>query len=196
MAGHAESLESRLFHQYWDDGLLDLLAGIGVVGIGTCWALDLVAIGAVVPGVLVLFWGPLRRSLVEPRAGLVEFSDARVGRTRRLGFVGMWLGLAMLAVFTALYLFAAAEPGALLRLLIPGVPVFLLGLLAALVGLGLGLPRFLSYAGLLGGCGVAVILAGTNPAVGMIAGGLPIAINGARLLGRLLRLEVENGEAS
>ena len=194
MPDHARSLESRLFRQYWDDGLIDLLGGVGVAGIGLCWVLDVVAIGAVVPAVLAPLWKPLHRWLVEPRAGLVEFSDLRTGQIRRLGAAGLWLGLTLLAVFAAVSLFAPSERGATLQLLTPGLPAFLLGLLAALVGLGLGLPRFLAYAGLLAVCGVAVALTDAEPGVAMIAGGLLMAVNGARLLGRLLRLEVEDGE--
>ena len=196
MASHAEPLESRLFRHYWDDGLLDLFAGVAVVGIGIFWAFDLVALGAIVPAVLVPFWYPLRRALVEPRAGLVEFSDTRTGRNLRLGIGSALLGLAMLAVFTMLYFRVAPDPGTLLPLVIAGVPAFLLGLLAAMAGLGLGLPRFLVYAGLLCVCGIGVVLADARPEVAMIAGGIMMVLSGAWLLGRFLRLDVEDGEAS
>jgi len=193
MASRAGSLESRLFHQYWDDGLLDLLGGLGVIGISIFWAFDLVAVGAVVPAILASLWVPLRRALVEPRAGLVEFSDARSGRTRRMTMTSLWLGVAMLAVFVAIYLFLP-RPEGLVRLLVPGLPAFLLGLLAVVAGLGLGLPRFLVYAGLLGVCGVGVALADTRPEIGMLVGGVVMTGTGTYLLSRLLRLEVESGE--
>ena len=56
----------------------------------------------------------------------------------------------MLALFSLLYIRSAPNEGALLPLIIPGVPALLLGLLAAIAGVGLGLRRFLGYAGLLG----------------------------------------------
>ena len=71
----ANQLEIALFRSYWDDGLLDLLCGFGLLLIGLGWALDQVALAAALPALLVPLWGPLRRSLVEPRAGFVEFSQ-------------------------------------------------------------------------------------------------------------------------
>jgi len=196
MASHVEPLESRLFRQSWDDGLLDVFAGVGVVGIGLFWTFDLVALGAVVPALLVPFWNPLRRALVLPRAGLVEFSDARSGHNRRLLIGSGWLGLFMFALFVTSYFLVTPDAGPLLPLVIAGVPAVLLGLLAALAGLGLGLPRFLGYAGLLCVCGVGVVLADARPEVAMIAGGVLVLLNGTWLLGRFLRLEVEDGEAN
>ena len=76
----SSALESRLFSHYWDDGLIDLLAGIAIVALGALWLADLVAVGAAVPAMLAVVWAPLRRALVAPRAGTVEFSDGRTGR--------------------------------------------------------------------------------------------------------------------
>ncbi len=196
MVHHNDALESRLYRSYWDDGLLDIFAGAGIVGIGLCWMADLIAMGPVVPVVLAPFWGPLRRSLVEPRAGLVEFSDARSDRNRRLGRWSVWLGLAMLALFTALYFRAGPDPGTFLPLVIAGVPAFLLALLAAMAGLGLGLPRFLGYGAVLCVCGAGVAVAGAEPEVAMVTGGVLIALAGALLLSRFLRMDVESGEES
>jgi hypothetical protein len=196
MASRADRLEPALFRHHWDDGLLDLFAGVGVVGIGICWAFDLVALGAIVPAVLVPFWAPLRRRLVEPRAGLVEFSDARTEQNRRLGTSSAWLGVAMLALFTLVYLRTSRGESDVLAIIVPGVPALLLGLLAAVAGLGLGLPRFLAYAGLLGLCGVGVAVVDARPEVAMIAGGLLMLLGGARLMNRFLRLEVDDGEPS
>lgn len=194
MVGHVE-LESRLFRQYWDDGLLDLFAGVGVLGIALCWSVGLVAVGAAVPAVLVPFWGPLRRAVVEPRMGLVEFTDERTGRTRRFLAGAAWLGVALLLALGVGYLAARSEPGELLRHFVPGLPALLLGLLSALVGVGLGLPRFLAYAGFLAVSGLAVAVAGAEPEIAMFAGGLAIALTGARLLRRVLGVGVESAQA-
>ena len=85
-----KTLEGRLFRRYWDDGLLDLLVGVGVLLIGIGWVCDQVALAAFTPALLVPLWRPLRARLVEPRLGAVEFADKRVRRQRRhaLGLVG------------------------------------------------------------------------------------------------------------
>lgn len=191
MTATTDRLESRLYRHFWDDGLLDLFAGVGVVGIGVCWALDLVAIGAVVPAVLVPFWIPLRRALIEPRSGFVEFSDTRVDHNRRLLAGSVALGAASLAVFAALYLIVPSDPAGWLVRVIPGVPALLLALLAAFTGLALGLPRFLAHAAVLAVAGAAVVAADAAPEEAMIAGGALVAIVGAWLLRRFLQMPVE-----
>jgi len=195
MTGHVDQLERRLFQQYWDDGLLDVFAGVGVIGIGACWAVGLVALGAVVPAMLLPFWAPARRTLVEPRAGLVEFSDERAGRNRRMLRSSLWLGVIMLAAFVVVYLQARSNPGALLPLVVPAVPAILLGLLAVIAGLFLGLPRFLVYAVLLVTAGLGVAVTDSPPEAAMIAGGLLVLASGAWRLGRFLRLDPEPSEA-
>ncbi len=195
MTGHVDQLERRLFRQYWDDGLLDVFSGVGVIGIGICWAVDLVALGAIVPAMLMPFWKPLRRALVEPRAGLVEFSDERAARSRRLLRDSVWLGVFLLGAFVVLYVRTRSGPGDLLPLIAPAIPALLLGLLAAVAGLALGLPRFLLYAVLLGACGLGVAVTDSRPEIAMIAGGILLCSGGAWLLTRFLRLDVETGDA-
>lgn len=196
MSGRARSLEARLFRHYWDDGLLDILAGVGVTSIGVFWAMKLVALGAVVPAMLAMLWAPLRRRLVEPRAGLVEFSDARSDRNRRLGLGSIVLGVVMLALFVGAYFVVRARSVALPDALLPGLPAFLLGLLAVLVGWGLGLPRFLAYAAVLAVSGIGVGLANGEPEVAMLSSGIIIVLSGTWRFRRFLMLPVEKSEVA
>jgi predicted small integral membrane protein len=192
MTGHADQLERRLFRQYWDDGLLDVLSGVGALAVGLSWAVDLVALGAAVPAVLAALWVPLRRRLVEPRAGLVEFADQRVERNRR-GLVGSaLLGLAALAAFAALAFWAAPNPGGPWRAMAPALPALLLGLLAVVAGLILGLPRFVVYAGLFSVAGLGVAATDSRPEVAILAAGLLVLASGAWRMNRFLRLEAES----
>ena len=192
MTPSTDLLESRLFRSYWDDGLLDTLAGVGVIGIAVSWALDAVALGAVAPAVLAALWAPLRRALVEPRAGLVEFSETRTGRMHGMGLGGVALGLAML-LFVGVYLASGSRSSAV-STLAPAIPGLLLGLLAAVIGLALGLPRFLGYAAVLGLAGLAVAIADARPEIAMFAGGAALLLGGAWRLRRFLRLPIERGE--
>jgi hypothetical protein len=193
MMTSTDTLESGLFRSYWDDGLLDVLAGLGVIGVAVFWAFDLVAVGAVVPAVLATLWVPLRRSLVEPRMGLVEFSEARMGRMRgrTLGLVA--LGVAMLLAVGVL-LASGSRPGPLRSILAPAIPALLLGFMAAVAGWVLGLPRFLGYTAALGLAGLAVAAADARPEMAMFAGGAACLLGGAWRLRRFLRLPVESGE--
>ncbi len=194
MIDRTEPLESRLYRAYWNDGLLDIFAGLGVAAIGVFWAVDLIALGAVVPVLLIPFWEPLRRSIVEPRAGLVEFSDRRTKRMRGGLLVSAWIGVALLIAFIALN-FLSVRGGHAMAWVAPGVPALLLALLAALVALLLGLSRFFAYAAVLCLAGLTVGLLDTRPEIAMLVGGLVILLNGVRLLARFLRIAVEDGEA-
>lgn len=194
MIGRTEPLESRLYRGYWDDGLLDLFAGLGVVGVGVCWAVDLVVLGAIVPVLLIPFWEPLRRSIVEPRAGLVEFSDLRTKRMRGGLLVSAWIGVGLLISFIVLN-FLSGRWGQSMAWVAPGVPALLLALLAALAALLLGLSRFFAYAAVLCLAGLMVGLLDTRPEIAILVGGFVILLNGVRLLVRFLRIAVEDREA-
>lgn len=190
MTSHTDSLEQRLFHEYWDDGLLDVFAAVGLLGIALAWAVDLVALGAILPALLVPLWVAARERIVVPRAGNVEFSDNRVARSRRFLHATAWLGVATLAAGLVTYFGLATRTDDLLRAVIPGLPAALIGLLAVLTGLGLGLPRFYAYAAALVVAGALVAVAGAEPEVAMFAGGAVALANGARLLAQFLRLDV------
>jgi len=196
MTGHARSVESTLFRSYWDDGLLDVFAGIAVIGIAALWAVDLVVLGSIVPVVLIPFWSPLRRRVVEPRVGYVEFSESRTAGNRRWLASSAALGVVVLALVVSLYATVRNEPGEWLRVAAPGIPAVLLGVLAMLVSVGLGLPRFLVYSTVfcLGAFGVAVTA--SEPELAMFAGGVAIALNGARMMMRLLRIEARPEDAA
>jgi predicted small integral membrane protein len=187
------TLESGLFRSYWDDGLLDLLAGLGVIGVAVFWAVDLVAIGAVVPAVLATLWVPLRRALVDPRIGLVEFSETRMNRMRGLSLGTAVLGVAMLLI-VGIHVASGSRSSALVEDLAPAIPALLLGLMAAVGGWAIGLPRFLGYAAVLGLAGLAVAIADARPEMAMLAGGAAPLVGGIRRLRHLLRLPVESGE--
>jgi hypothetical protein len=191
-----DRIESKLFGGYWDDGLLDIFSGVAVLGVGIFWLADLVVLGAVAPAVLVPLWAPLRKAYVEPRAGRVEFSEARTHKTRRWLAGTIWLGIGTLLLFGGLYWRWATQPGDLLRAAIPGLPAVLISFLAVLTAVALGVPRFLGYAAILVTCGFGVAIAATEPGVAMAVGGLLILLIGARRFVRFLRLEVDEAVGS
>jgi hypothetical protein len=191
MTASTGSLESRLFSSYWDDGLLDILAGAALLGISACWLMDLVAVGAAVPAIVAPLWIALRRRVVEPRVGMVEFSETRHKRTRRL-FVGTAaLGVALLVLFTGVHLLKGSSGQWLLVNAAPAIPAVLLALLSALAGWGLGIPRFLGYSTALCIAGLAVSAADARPEVAMMSGSFLMLGVGAWRLLRFLRLPIE-----
>ena len=191
-----DRIEAKLFRAYWDDGLLDVFCGLGVVGIGVCWLVDLVPLGALLPATLIPMWGPLRKRWVEPRAGLVEFSEARSSRNRRFLRSALWLGVGALCSFLSLFWWLrGARAAPLLPSAIPALPAVLVACPAALTAFALGLPRFLGHAGILVACGIFAALADAEPGVSLVAGGALVTIAGARLLASFLQLPTEEEEA-
>ena len=75
-------VERKAFRSFWNDGLLDLMVGLVILLIGISWWQDIAVMGAIFPAVCASMWYPLRRRLVEPRMGYVEFSGSRELKVR------------------------------------------------------------------------------------------------------------------
>jgi len=188
MANPQNPVESALFRSYWDDGLLDLFCGVGLLGVGIGFETDLVVFAALMPVVLTPLWRPFRAWLVEPRGGYVRFSQSRRSRsTRELRLTAM-LGLAALILAVSLF-FAIRINGEspLAAYLVPGLPAALVGIGLALGGWLTGARRFLWYAIALATAAVATIVVGGNPGAPLVAVGVIVVAIGAILLSRFLR---------
>ncbi len=180
--------EPDLFRSYWDDGLLDLLSGLAVLGIGVGWAAGLGPLAALQPPLWVLLWTPLRRRIVEPRAGYVRFARSRRRRSARELGLTLVLGLTVLSL--AVLAAAIVRSGGvtpLLGSLDAGIPALLVALPAGLAGLLTGARRFYAYALVLVAAAGAAALFPLGPALPLAAAGLVVAGTGAALLTRFLR---------
>ena len=194
MLENMNSLERQVFRTYWNDGLLDLFGAIGVLAIGIAWLADLHVFGAIVPAMLVPLWAPLRQRLIEPRLGLVEFSDDRERRnTRRLGMVAAFgagtLGLAVILYFARTRLGIQADVS-----LIAALPALLLALLAIMTALLVSTGRFLLYAALLAISGIAGALYGIEPGPILVIAAVPMLGIALVVLGRFLQSNPVTGE--
>lgn len=182
-----QSIEARLFRAWWNDGQLDLFFGVGAIGVAAFWAVDLVALGAAVPAMLALLWTPVRKAVIEPRAGWVEFGAGRVARSRRSLTAALATGVGVLAVIFVGGLFSAKGATQLASDLSAAIPAVSLALMAVMVAAGLRLGRFLWYAAALVVAGVAFALGGYEPEVSMFAAGTAVAAAGTILLARFFR---------
>ncbi len=182
------TLEARLYRGRFDDGLLDVFVGVGVLAIGLSWLADLVAIGGFFPAMLPVMWGPVRRRVVEPHAGYVKFSPPREATERRrtLGLVAA--GVGALAVFVALgAVVSGGELGTVARWLLPGLPAFLLGVAGALAAVVIDVRRLALYGAVLVLCGLGVAAVDGHPGLAMTVGGLVVLAVGAARLATFLR---------
>lgn len=146
MLDDLNALERKIFQTYWDDGLLDLFAAVGVLFIGMAWWRGLPVLGAIVPALMVPLWAPLRERLVEPRLGMVEFSEAREHANRRW-LTGSLLGGALVLILAVAFYFMQNGIASLqVSNTIAALPAALLAVLAMLVAMMLSCARFLGHA--------------------------------------------------
>lgn len=187
-----ESPETKLFRGYWEDGTLDLVGGAAVVLIGLTYVLgQLFLVGAIVPVALVTWWG-IRRQVVEPRAGYVDFSRSRRDRSGRelTGTVLVGVGALVLVAVGALR-FA----GGVAETLVAGLPALLLAVGAVLAGGLTRAWRFGGYAAVFLVAAVATVVLGTDPGWPVVASGLVVWVTGAVLFSRFLAASRRFGEA-
>lgn len=179
-------LERTLYRGWWGDGLLDVLAGTALVLVGLGWHFDQAVLGAIGPAMMVPLWAPLRRKLIEPRTGYVEFS----GNVRQRERKGTWLllatGCGALVLGVAVFVFTSDGGGVPGRTFVAGLPAILLGVAAGLVGGLLRLPRFGVYAAVLLVLGALTVALGLHPAPAMLASGATVLACGAVLLANFL----------
>lgn len=179
------SLEKELYAGRFDDGLLDLCVGLGLLGVGLSWLSGWHVYGAVMPALLIPLWIALRRRVSEPRLGRVEFAPAR-RRSERSWLLGtLALGSAVLVLAVAVYL-AVGRGGAAPRALVPLLPGLLLALGLVLVSAMIGAPRFAAYALALGGLAALTTWLGADPGVYIAAGGGLLCLWAAALVARFL----------
>ncbi len=180
------ALERRAFRSFWDDGLLDLMLGLMILVLGLTWWQNVAVLGAVFPAACASLWRPLRRRLVEPRMGFVEFSGSRdlKVRTFHFGLAGFFAGTAVLgALVFALWKYGALPQPAEW---IAGFPLVLLAIPAAGFALFTGCRRYYFYSLLLLVAAIELVVQGLEPHAGLLASGVVITLSGAAVLARFI----------
>ena len=181
------AIENRVYRAYWNDGLLDVFAAIGVLLIGIAWTFDFVVGGAITPALLVPLWGPFRKRFIEPRLGMVEFSEKRERTNRSRLLLVILLGIGAFALVVSLYVLRdrlVLEPSVSF---IAGLPALLLAIPAALTAMLVSTGRFLVYAALLAIAGAVGANTGWEPGPILVSAGIPILIIASTVLLRFVR---------
>ena len=194
MLENMNTIERQVFRTYWNDGLLDMFGAVGILAIGIAWTAEAHVFGAIVPALLVPLWAPLRQRFIEPRLGLVEFSDDRERRnTKRLGMVTAF-GIGTLGLFLTLY-FARTRLGFDADIsLVAALPALLLALLAIITAFLVSTLRFLLYAALLVISGLGGALYGIEPGPILVIAAVAMLGIALFVIGRFLRNNPASGE--
>jgi hypothetical protein len=184
-----KEVEQAAYASKWQDGLIDLFAGVGVLGIGISWLSEFMVFSACLPALLIPLWAGVRKRITAPRAGSVVFTKKRMAKERR----GLW-GLALLGVLGCLWGGVAVvimrtvpnHGGEITGLLVAALPNTLLGIGAAAVGFLFGIQRFLAYAVVLFVCGQIGAFLHLDPGYLFLPGGLVMVVVGIIMLNRFL----------
>jgi hypothetical protein len=98
-----KKLSQKVYLSYHQDGLIDILLGIGVLGFGL-----MILTGSFVFNMLswmpILFYVPLKNRITVPRFGYVQFTSERVKKQRLL--IAIAVGLVFFTFGLGLYVFA------------------------------------------------------------------------------------------
>lgn len=177
--------EAKVFRSWWQDGVLDLIAGSCVTLIGLGWLAGFPLAGIAVPPIALTAWPILRRRITEPRLGQVRFA-ARRRRDMRFGMIAVLsLGLVLGGFVADLY--RGGSDSQLLRWLAPAIPGSIVAALALSTAEALRLVRFVGYAAGFVAAALVVAALDADPGWALFAGGALVAASGARLLVRFLR---------
>ena len=182
-------LEREVYRSTWEDGLLDLFFGVGLLILALSWLGELHALTGLAPALLVPLWAPIRKRVTEPRMGLVRLTERRRSTERAKLFWLLGLGVMTLVVALLGFVLVAVTPGPSLEpgSLVAGLPAALLGVGALLVAAMLGLWSFALYGLVLLLAGGVVAVADLHPGWAFLGAGLLVlAVGLARLL-RFLR---------
>jgi len=175
-----KALEQEAFSNAYSDGIFDLFVGISLIWIGIAWLWlpDLAGLAGVFPAILIAPVIQVRKRLVEPRIGYVKWSDVRESKERRTLAQMLAFGVLVLVVGVGVFLVTVQDDANTdsLALLVPALPVWLLGVGAALFGVVSGVPRALGYAAILAVAGGATIWLDQGPGVGLFVSGVLITL--------------------
>jgi hypothetical protein len=142
-------LERRAYLSYHQDGVIDIIVGLGMLGFGIYLAIDQLFF-MLAAWLFLMAYVPLKRWITVPRFGYIEFSLVRTHSQKRRGLISMTF-LVILLAFILLVGIPGVLPGGILttlriykELLFGIIFVFLLfgaALMSELI-------RFSAYAGL------------------------------------------------
>ena len=176
--------EKAIYSSLWADGLLDIFAGVALLGVGIAWLAGHLVFGGVGVGIATILYPLVRKRWVETRTGAFQPSVTRQVRESRklLGLVIAGIGALAVNVF----LLAEVPEGRLLQNLSPAIPSFILAFMGLCAGLMLTHWRFAAYGLLMIALGVMGILTGLEPSLQIGCGGATILVLGIVRSGRFL----------
>jgi hypothetical protein len=97
-----KDLRQKTYLAYHQDGIIDALVGLGIMGFGLNMAADNSAL-LVLSWIPIILYAPLKKLITVPRLGYVKFDDERTNSIRMI--LGILVGLTALAFFLGMFIF-------------------------------------------------------------------------------------------
>jgi hypothetical protein len=181
-----KKLQQRTYQSYHQDGLIDIIIGLAIIGYGLMLAFDS-SIFIFMGWMPIIFYMPLKNRLTVPRIGYVKFTTSNTK-------IGIAAAIVLLVILLGIFIFLVAGPNNIspqLSAWLSQYYLLLLGGIAALCFAGAALltriTRFYIYALLILFTFSAGTWLGIQPPIFVIATGALIEVVGVLLLVRFLR---------
>lgn len=184
------TLEKSAYRGSYSDGIVDIYVGLSLLWIGLAWIWlsDLAGLAGILPAVFIVPMLAFRKRMVETRVGYVKWAEPRRRWERRNLVAVLAAGVLLLVLGLGAYV-AVTQSSAetdVVSTLIPGLPAWLLALLAIGLGFLMQTWRMFAYAAVLAVGGLVTAWADASPGWPMLAAGIVITATGAVMLVRFL----------
>jgi hypothetical protein len=181
-----KKLQQRTYQSYHQDGLIDIIIGLAIIGYGLMLAFDS-SVFIFMGWMPIIFYMPLKNRLTVPRIGYVKFTSSNTK-------IGIAAAIVLLVILLGIFIFLVAGPNNIspqLSTWLSQYYLLLLGGISALCFAGAALltriTRFYIYALLILFTFSAGTWLGIQPPIIVIATGALIELVGVWLLVRFLR---------
>jgi hypothetical protein len=97
-----KKLQQRTYASYHQDGLIDIILGLSIIGFGLMMALDS-SVFSIMSWMAIIFYVPFKNRITVPRIGYVKFSSSGV----RI-FFGIFIALLSFFLLAGIYIFVSS----------------------------------------------------------------------------------------
>ena len=178
-----KNIEDKMIAVFWDDGIIDTMAALSLIGIGLFWIAGLLPIGAALPAIFAVLWEPIHVKFILPRMGNVKFKPSQEKKWK-LSLVAMvTTGLGAMILVIILVIMNSLAKGHW----IPALPSIIVSALFAAGAFLTKLHRFYLYSLLLLFSGIVAAIFSLDPGVCFVASGTLVLVPAIVFLVRFLK---------